>query len=206
MSFSYAYYVASTNENTSFNTTTISSSEVPSIVFSQSQNINTTIGVPILSADVATKAPKNIFTVTVGNNLSSAEVSIKISLTNIIIDNILKDSSFKWQLLQNDTQIASGNFTSITGNTLTLKNFSKLNVSSYPTTFTYELRIWLEEICSSATDLTTCSDYSAWQSAYNSGTETYPYNSPNSTVYGQSRLMNKKLSAVIEVASAVKTK
>lgn len=202
LSFSYAYYVASNPNDTSFSSST--SNEDLSLVFAQSQNINTTIGIPILASEVADKATKNIFNLTLGSNLSTHTVAVKVSLSNIVIDNNLKDASFKWQLLKNGSSVASGDFASVTGNVMDLTSLTTLNVGSYPATINYELRVWLEEICSNVTDITSCSDYSAWQSAYTAGTESYPYNSLNSTVYGQNRMMGKGFSAKIEVTSAIK--
>lgn len=202
MSFSYAYYVGTGNQGTSFTATT--SEDAPKVIFAESSNINMTIGLPILSSNVDTQAEKSDFTITYGTELSGKSIAIKIDICDITIDPMLKDSSFKYQLLKNGTSIVTGNFGNVSGDTVTLMGLTNTNISTYPSTDNYQLRIWLEEICSDLTDVTTCSDYSAWNSAYTSGEETYPYNSVNSTKYGQNRMMNKTFKGKIKVTSAIR--
>ncbi len=198
---SYGYYVASSKEATKFN---VNTSDSVAVVYSQGQNISTSIGQPILTSEISTKASKSIFTVTVPTTLSGHKLALQINLTNISIDDALKDSHFKWQLLLNGSEIRSGSFVNLTGNTLELYPLTTQSINTYPATYNYELRIYLEEICTDLTDITTCSDYSAWQTAYNNKTETYQYNDPNSNKYGQSRMMGKKINGKIEVISVIK--
>lgn len=201
ITLSYGYYVASSQEDTRFN---VKTNETVSVVYAQGQKINTTIATPILASEVSEKASKSIFTVTVNENFTGHKLALQVNLTNITIDSNLKDSNFKWQLLLNGTEVKSGNFANLSGNTLELYPLTNQTITAYPTTYNFEFRIYLQEICTDITDVTTCSDYSAWNTAHSSGQETEPYNSPNSTKYGQSRMMGKSISGKIEVVSIIK--
>ena len=63
-------------------------------------------------------------------------------MTQISIDEALKNEDFKIQLLENDTPIYNGTGADINGTNLVLKQLSSINVG---TTYNYELRIWINE-------------------------------------------------------------
>jgi len=118
------------------------------VVFANSNSINTTVGVPILASEVASKANKANFTVTPSSSkLSGKEVAIQIDLEFTVASALSGSTYFKYSLLEkagsgSQTTIASGHFNSKTSGTLTLKPMTKITVG---TTYSYEFRVWLEE-------------------------------------------------------------
>lgn len=139
---SYAYYVLS-NASTSFSTTTTSIDLGVDVVYAQSQFINTTTGAPITAEEVATKSAKSLFTVTAGQNLAGHTVAIEILLSDIVIDNTLKDSEFKIQLLEGGNVVSTKTGADIgNNNSIMLKDSTPITVG---TTYNYELRIWIND-------------------------------------------------------------
>lgn len=136
----YAYKDAQTN--VSGNTI----KEVPTVIFSQTEYIKASQNMPIYDEDRYNYANKNSFTITVNENLKQYEVGIEISLINIVIDPELKIKNYKYELLQDDITVASGDFSNI-GNDTTLKllPMTIITPNSYPKTYNYELYIWLSE-------------------------------------------------------------
>lgn len=121
-----------------------------SIIFTNSNNINTVVGVPILAADVAEYSSKTRFTITPNSSyLSGRDVAFQISLIDLVIDKELTEvKDLKYSLLEtigdgSTTTIASGNFKDFSDDTLVLKPMSQ--VSTFDVTYSYEFRIWLEE-------------------------------------------------------------
>jgi len=153
LAFSLAWYSFS-NGQTSFETSTGSGNV--SVIFAQSQYINTTTGVPISSSDVDTKADKTIFTVSSdATALAGYTLATQISLVDINLDSALRVSDFHYQLLQTvngtTTTVASGTGVTIGSNTeLVLKSMSTVTVGA---TYTYELRVWLQDSGVSQNDL-----------------------------------------------------
>lgn len=139
MGVSYAWYSLS-NSFTSFNTTTGDADL--SIVYAQSEYVNMTTGVPISESDVPTKAGISRFTVTPENNLNGYSVFMSIELSQISIAQELKTSDFKIQLLENGSPIFNCTGADINGNSLVMKQLSNITVG---TTYTYELRIWIND-------------------------------------------------------------
>jgi len=148
---SYAWYQFD-NAVTSFgNVQTFTDSiDDVAVVFTNTDNINTAVGVPILASEVATKSEKNIFTITPSSTaLSGKDVAFQIELINLKIDSALTSTTdLKYSLLEKvgtgtQTTIASGNFNGFTGNTLTLKPMTA--VTTLGVTYSYEFRLWLEE-------------------------------------------------------------
>ena len=139
MGISYAWYSLS-NSSTSFNTTT-GGNDI-SIVYSQSEYINMTTGIPISDSDVSTKAGISRFTVTPGNNLNGYSVFISIELSQISIDQELKTSDFKIQLLENGSPIFNCTGLDLIGGSLVMKQLSNITVGN---TYTYELRVWIND-------------------------------------------------------------
>ena len=82
---SYAWYTFD-NAVTSFNNVqTFSDNIDTAVVFTNSSNIGTTVGIPILASDVEERSEKTTFTVTPSTTLSGREVAFQISL---IVDKI----------------------------------------------------------------------------------------------------------------------
>lgn len=141
LGFSYAWYVAS-NVSTKININTPNSNIIKTD-FATTEYINNTIGVPILASEVATKADKNIFTI-IAQETMTKKADYNIYIDEIVMDDALKTSDFKWELLKDTTSVANGDFSSIGNNT---------RINLYTTNLTlgatipdsYELRIWLEE-------------------------------------------------------------
>lgn len=139
LGLSYAWYAVATDE-TQFNVTTGSSDGID-VVYTQTEYINNSKGVPVKSSSAG---DKNVFSVTVGEELSSYEVGIAISLVDISIASELKIPEFRYELYSDDssTPIASGNFSEIgTNTTIDLTNMMILDVGTH----TYELRVWLQD-------------------------------------------------------------
>ena len=140
---SYAWYAYS-NAQTTIKATT--KKEAPTIAFSQTEYISSRITTPIYDEDRYKYASKNSFTITLGENLKNYETSIEIILNNINISNELKIENYKYELLENQKVIASGNFANLNDDKfiklLPMTTYSTIN---YPETYMYELYIWLSE-------------------------------------------------------------
>ena len=73
-----------------------------------------------------------------------------LSLTNIVIDNELKNSEdFRWELVKNGSTLVSGNFLNLTGDTMLLHSEIFDTVQSN----TYTIRVWLNNTTSSQNEL-----------------------------------------------------
>ena len=141
---SYGWYAYS-NAESNVSGTTIK--EKPTVIFSQTEYIAVNQITPIYDEDRYTYANKNSFTITVGENLKDYEVAIDISLTNIAMSNELKIANFKYELLQDDKVVSSGNFSELNSKstTLSLLQPTLLTQQTYPKTYNYELYIWLSD-------------------------------------------------------------
>lgn len=136
---SYAWYAVSTDA-TKFNTTTGSADGID-VVYTQSEFINNSKGVPVKSSSAG---DKNVFSVTVGQELSAYEVGIAISLVEISIAPELKIADFRYELYGDGSSkpIAAGDFSAIGTNTsIDLTDMMILDVGTH----TYELRVWLQD-------------------------------------------------------------
>ncbi len=146
---SYAWYTFD-NAVTSFNNVqTFSDNIDTAVVFTNSSNIGTTVGIPILASDVEERSEKTIFTVTPSTTLSGREVAFQISLIDLKIDSALTGvSSLKYSLLQTvdgtTTTIKSGNFSGVTADSLILST-TTVPSANLGKTYSYEFRLWLEE-------------------------------------------------------------
>lgn len=146
---SYAWYTFD-NAVTSFNNVqTFSDNIDTAVVFTNSSNIGTTVGIPILASDVEERSEKTIFTVTPSTTLSGREVAFQISLIDLKIDSALTGvSSLKYSLLQTvdgtTTTIKSGNFSRVTADSLILVT-TTVPSANLGKTYSYEFRLWLEE-------------------------------------------------------------
>ena len=140
---SYAYY-AYKNAESSIGGSTIK--ETPTTIFSQTEYLYFKEIMPILDEDRYNYANKNSFSITIGENLKDYEVGLEISLKDIIMSNELKIANYKYELLQNGITISNGNFSNIgTNNNVILMPMTKMNIDDYPTTYNYELYIWLSD-------------------------------------------------------------
>lgn len=136
----YAYSSAQTNIKGS----TIK--EIPTVIFTNSENIVTNSIMPIYDEDRYNYAQKNIFTVTIGENLQEYETGIEIYLKDIKISEELKITDYKYELLQDSKIVSSGNFSGLgMSNNMNIMPMTILKPNTYPQTYTYELYIWLSE-------------------------------------------------------------
>lgn len=142
-SFSYAWYAA-TNASTPFNTTTASFDTGVAVIFAQSQNINITTGLPIDAADVETKAGSSSFSIYADSSvLSGYAVAATISFEDIILAPELQNADFKYQLLRDGVVIGSGTGVTIGNNTSV--TIDTRTLPSLDTTYSFTVRVWLEE-------------------------------------------------------------
>lgn len=157
LGISYGWY-AYKNAESFISGNTIS--EVPSVVFAQTEYIKSSQIMPIYDSDRYKYANKNSFTVTLGEYLEDYQVGLEIVLSEIKIDDSLKINNYKYELLENKEVISSGNFSDI-GNIsyIKLKDMTVMNPSSYPYTYVYELYIWLSEDGSNQNNLMNKSFY-----------------------------------------------
>ena len=140
LGFSYAWYATATS--TSFDIKTPTSDKIV-VEFATSKYISTTTGIPLTEAEVPTKADKTIFTVKANSSMSMT-AKYTVLLQDITIDENLKNSSFKWQLLKDDTSVANGDFANI-GDSTTLDLYTTSLVLNATDADNYELRVWLHE-------------------------------------------------------------
>ena len=140
---SYAWYAYENAEISLFGATI---KEAPTVIFSQTEYISTSLNTPIYDKDKENFANTNAFTITFGNNLEKYETAISIVLDEIYIDEALKIANYKYELVGNDETIAAGDFSTLGDNRqIVLMPSTIIEVPSYPQTYTYELYIWLSE-------------------------------------------------------------
>lgn len=126
----YAYYNISGG---SVNVTTGEEDTSVSIIFNNSDYIDLNTGIPISSSDIENMASSTTFTLTPDNSIiNDYDISADIILSNIEIDEELKNNSFKYRLecthsVTNNKQVFNGDFTS-------LKNDNYLTIASLSTT------------------------------------------------------------------------
>ncbi len=148
-STSYAWYQFD-NAYTSFSNVQTYSDDIDlAVVFTNSDNINAIVGVPITSDQVEEYSEKTIFTLTPSSAaLSGRNVAYQISLENLKIDSALTSvDSLKYALLETvngtTSTVASGSFSGVTSSSLILKNMT--TITTFDVTYSYEFRLWLEE-------------------------------------------------------------
>lgn len=184
---SYAWYQFD-NAVTSFDNVQTFTEDVDlGIVFANNNNIQTTVGIPILAAEVEELSNKTNFSITPSSStLSGKEVAYKIEIVDLIIDSALTTGTdLKYSLLETigegaTNTIKTGNFYNVTTNTLTIKEATK--ITQFDTTYNYELRIWLED----------------------NGCTVEQINDPNDSCTSQNGLMGKSLSGKIKISTMVK--
>ena len=140
---SYGWYAYS---NAASNVTGSTIKETPTVIFNQTEYISSTKTMPIYDEDRYTYATKNSFNLTMNENLKGYEIGVEISLINIAIAEELKIPNYKYELLQDNVVVSSGNFSTLgTSTTLNILPMTIIEPSNYPQTYNYELYIWLKE-------------------------------------------------------------
>ena len=143
LGISYGWYAYS-NAESYINANTLK--EAPTVVFAQTEFIESTQNMPIYDEDRYRYANKNSFSVTLGENLQEYETGLEIILSDINISEELKIQNYKYELLQNNQVISNGDFSSIGNNTtIKLLPMTIMTPDKYPYTYVYELYIWLSE-------------------------------------------------------------
>lgn len=143
LGISYGWYAYS-NAESSIKASTLK--DIPTIVFAQTEYITSTQNMPIYDEDRYKYANKNSFTVTLGENLKNYETGLEIILNDINIDEGLKIANYKYELLENKKIISSGDFSTLGDATsIKLSPMTIMTPESYPSTYVYELYIWLSE-------------------------------------------------------------
>ena len=151
LGISYGWY-AYKNAETDIKATT--KKDAPTIVFAQTEYITATQNMPIYDEDRYKYANKNSFTVTLGENLINYETGLQIILDDINISNELKIKNYKYELLENERVISSGDFSNLGDATsIELLPMKVLTPNNYPYTYVYELYIWLSEDETNQNDL-----------------------------------------------------
>ncbi len=140
---SYAWYAYENAETSLFGTTI---KEAPTTIFSQTEYIGSSVNMPIKDEDHRNYANINSFTITFGENLTKYETAISIVLDEIYLSEELRIANYKYELVENNQVVSSGDFSNIGSNTTLVLYPSKImEIESYPTTYTYELYIWLSD-------------------------------------------------------------
>lgn len=140
---SYAWYAYSNAETTLFGSTI---KETPTVIFAQTDAINSDVIAPIYDFDRYSFSNITSFNVTFGENLSNYETAISIELYDINISSELKISNYKYELLENENVIASGDFSNIGNDTSIVLVPNKIvTIDNFPTTYVYDLFIWLSD-------------------------------------------------------------
>lgn len=149
LSTSYAWYQFD-NAVTSFNNVNTFDGDIDlAVVFTNTNNINTTVGIPLLTSEVEEYSNKNTFTITPSSStIAGREVAYQISLIDIKIDSELTEvDTLRYQLLETingvTTTVKDGNFEHFTDGSLILKNMTE--ITEFDTTYSYEFRIWLAD-------------------------------------------------------------
>lgn len=155
---SYAWYQFD-NAVTNFDNVQTFSKDIDlATVFTNTDNISTTVGVPLTTAQVDEYSSKTLFSITPSSSaIGSMQVAYQISLVDLSVDSKLTETEdLKYSLIEKigdgtATTIASGNFYGFNSNTLTLKSMTK--ITTLDTTYSYEFRIWLQESGGNQNDL-----------------------------------------------------
>ncbi len=136
---SYAYYTFS-GGSTSFNKTTYN--QTININYTTNKFINVTNAIPIKDSEASSKAANNSFSVSITQPNTTAEVLLDINLSNISIDDALKNEYFRYQFLYNNSVIKEGTALDIVGSNLNLTN--TLSITSAQTN-NFVFRIWISD-------------------------------------------------------------
>ena len=140
---SYAWYAYSNGE-TNIKGSTLTTN--PTIIYSQTEYMFSKETLPILDEDRYNYGNKNSFIITITENLAEYETGVEISLNDILMSDELKIANYKYELLQDGVTVASGDFSNLGSSTsMTLLPMTVLHPLAYPSSYTYELYIWLSD-------------------------------------------------------------
>ena len=140
---SYGWYEYS---NAKINIKSSTIKEIPTVIYSNTEKITTNNIMPILDEDRYNYGEKNIFTITIGENLKNYETAIEISLKDLRISEELKIEDYKYELLQDNKIVSTGDFSTVGMTTnMIIMPMTIMQPSTYPQTYTYELYIWLSD-------------------------------------------------------------
>lgn len=120
MGSSYAYYTAT---STDINITTGTVDNGISVIFADNNYVNVNTGVPLDDDQVMENAKANSFTVIPdASKLNGYDAYVNVSLTNVVIDDALKVTDFKYSLICSNnsgyqTTLGSGDGTAFTTGT-----------------------------------------------------------------------------------------
>lgn len=149
LSTSYAWYQFDTAVTSFDNVETFTEGlDDLSVIFTNDNNINTNVGIPIPASRVEDLSSKTNFTVTASNTLlAGKEVAYQVSLVNLNIDAaLLGTDALKYSLIETvdgvSSTVANGNFYNFTEEVLVLKSLTTITVGK---TYSYEFRLWLED-------------------------------------------------------------
>lgn len=143
VSMSYAYFVNTVQEveaHKSNKGVTITSGALD-MNFATTQTINASAVGLINASEVTTKANHTDFSIALPSTAKVNSAKYQVYLTDLNISSNLKSTYFKWALYKGSTSVKSGNFSAVTGTTLTLLDSVSI---SKGTTDSYKLYIWLE--------------------------------------------------------------
>ncbi|MBE6153185.1 MAG: hypothetical protein E7166_03045 [Firmicutes bacterium] len=128
----YAYF--STSESTGIQEITTAKLDV---AFTEGDTINYDFIVPLHEEEINNKAYTISFSL---DNNSTDDVVSEISFNNIVMSDELKDTYFKWRLLENDVVINEGDFIGVSNSRLMDKITINKNEDN-----TYKVMLWLQE-------------------------------------------------------------
>lgn len=137
---SYAFFLANIKGNSTNMEGTVVSNFDFNLVTENDGYISATNVVPIPDSDVDTYASVGTFKVVTGNN--KYPVNYSISLTDITITDGLKNADFRWKLLRNNIDLATGSFDNYTSGDLTLKTDVLIGPN---TTDDFKILIYIKE-------------------------------------------------------------
>ena len=145
---SYAWYQFDNAVTTFSNVQTYSGNNDLDVIFTNDENINTTVGLPFTPEQVDFYSSKTKFTLTTPLTPKKT-IAFQISIINLnIAPELTVVTDLKYSLIQTigsetPTTVASGNFKDVSEDTLVLMPMTK--ITNYGTTYYYEFRLWLEE-------------------------------------------------------------
>lgn len=134
-------------ENTGTNVE-ITSEEIH-VNYTSTNRISNSVGIPISDSDVNAKADKCTLVVDVEKMMDGYDYLFELSFKDIVIDEALKISDFKWEVLKNGISVATGDFSSLSSTSYLLYS----EVFSFAQVNQYEVRVWLRETGVSQNDL-----------------------------------------------------
>lgn len=197
---SYAWYQFDTAVTSFGDVNTYNENVGLAVIFTNSKNINTTIGMPLLETQVEDYSNKTTFTMTPNSEqINGRDIAYQISLVDIkIAEELTKIADLKYSLIETigdgePTEIKTGNFKNFTGDSLILKEMKTIDVENMDTVHSYEFRLWLQD--------------NGWTLEQINCTleQTNDSNDECSNPeYNQNLLIGKKITGKIKVSSAIK--